>query len=105
MRTGDGSTVRDKEVSLVSIETIITARDILVSTQRDTPDSVRDILSIFKRDRVLIMETGRGDRRTDTTHAAMTREKEEKDLVRARERGKEEKDLELMDTSPEKAAQ
>merc|ERR1719369_2215650 len=45
------------------------------------------------RDRVLSMETGRGGKRTDTTHAAMTREKEEKDLVRARERGKEEKDL------------
>merc|ERR1719233_2419143 len=51
MITEDDSTVKDKGDSLVSTE-IGTVRDILVSMQRDTPDSwMRDNLSISKIDK------------------------------------------------------
>ena len=103
-RTGDVSTVRDKEVSLVSIETG-TVRGILASTQRDNRDSwMRDNLSISKIDKGCIMVKGTEDRKEGIIHAAMIRETEERGLVLVRGRGREGRDMEQMVTSRGKAA-
>jgi len=104
MRTGDVSTVRDKEVSLVSIETG-TVRGILASTQRDNRDSwMRDNLSISKIDKGCIMVKGTEDRKEGIIHAAMIRETEERGQVPVRGRGREGRDMEQMVTSRGKAA-
>lgn len=105
MITEDDSTVRGKEVSLVSTETG-TVRDILVSMQRDTPDNwMRDSLSISKIDKGDIMGRGTEDRKVDTILAAMKRETEERDLVQVKEQGREGRGMEQMDTSLGKAVQ
>lgn len=105
MITEDDSTVRGKEVSLVSTETG-TVRDILVSMQRDTLDNwMRDSLSISKIDKGDIMGRGTEDRKVDTILAAMKRETEERDLVQVKEQGREGRGMEQMDTSQGKAVQ
>ena len=96
MKIGDGSTVRDEEGSLVSIETV-TVRDIQDNMQRDTQDSLmRDILLS-----IVLTEL---DKRTDIIHAVMRRETEERDLMQVKGLGRGGNDMELMGTSRGKAA-